>query len=102
MTTGHGPFRSTLLTASKQISIWTGPYPRKSGRNNASPGRHIAPLPQADSLHSYKYDSLHIEAVDIQRGVYRLSGESDYFAAPAQAVHKFEIIQYANSTGDIF
>jgi len=41
-------------------------------------------------------------AVDIQRGVYRLSGESDYFAAPAQAVHKFEIIQYANSTGDIF
>ena len=33
---------------------------------------------------------------------YRLSGESDYFAAPAQAVHKFEIIQYANSTGDIF
>ena len=30
------------------------------------------------------------------------SGESDYFAAPAQAVHKFEIIQYANSTGDIF
>ena len=43
-----------------------------------------------------------MEAVDIQRGVYRLSGESDYFAAPAQAVHKFEIIQYANSTGDIF
>ena len=95
MTTGHGPFRSTLLTASKQISIWTGPIPGKSGRQ-------LAPLPQADSLHSYKYDSLHIEAVDIQRGVYRLSGESDYFAAPAQAVHKFEIIQYANSTGDIF
>ena len=76
--------------------------PENQDGNNASPGRHIAPLPQADSLHSYKYDSLHIEAVDIQRGVYRLSGESDYFAAPAQAVHKFEIIQYANSTGDIF
>lgn len=76
MTTGHGPFRSTLLTASKQISIWTGPIPGNQDGNNASPGRHIAPLPQADSLHSYKYDSLHIEAVDIQRGVYRLSGEA--------------------------
>ena len=98
MTTGHGPFRSTLLTASKQISIWTGPIPGKSGRQQCFPRAAYC----SDSLHSYKYDSLHIEAVDIQRGVYRLSGESDYFAAPAQAVHKFEIIQYANSTGDIF
>ena len=37
MTTGHGPFRSTLLTASKQISIWTGPIPGKSGRQQCFP-----------------------------------------------------------------
>ena len=80
-----------------------GPYPRKIRTATMLPqGGILLPYHRADSLHSYKYDSLHIEAVDIQRGVYRLSGESDYFAAPAQAVHKFEIIQYANSTGDIF
>ena len=37
MTTGHGTFRSTLLTASKQISIWTGPIPGKSGRQQCFP-----------------------------------------------------------------
>ena len=80
-----------------------GPYPRKIRTATMLPqGGILLHYHRADSLHSYKYDSLHIEAVDIQRGVYRLSGESDYFAAPAQAVHNFEIIQYANSTGDIF
>ena len=38
----------------------------------------------------------------LPQGGILLRYHSDYFAAPAQAVHKFEIIQYANSTGDIF
>lgn len=79
-----------------------GPYPRKIRTATALPqGGVLLRYHRADSLRSFKYDSLRIEAVDIQRGVYRLSGERDYFTAPAQAVHNFEIIQYANSTGDI-
>lgn len=71
-----------------------GPVPRKI--------RTATALPQGGLLlRFHEGDSLRIEAVDARRGVYRLSGENDYFTAPARAVHNFEIIQYANSTGDV-
>mgnify|MGYP000034180817 CR=1 FL=1 len=79
-----------------------GPYPRKIRTATALPqGGLLLRFHRADPLRSYKDDSLRIEAVDARRGVYRLSGENDYFTAPARAVHNFEIIQYCNSTGDL-
>nr|WP_195458692.1 hypothetical protein [Alistipes sp. D31t1_170403_E11] len=79
-----------------------GPVPRKIRTATALPqGGLLLRFHRADPLRSYKDDSLRIEAVDARRGVYRLSGENDYFTAPARAVHNFEIIQYCNSTGDL-
>ena len=63
-------------------------------RGDFAPGERLEPAQLARVLG--------VSPTPVRDALYRLSGESDYFAAPAQAVHKFEIIQYANSTGDIF
>lgn len=70
-----------------------GPYPQKI--------MEAIPLPRNGiSIICNNGATFKIELLDKERFVYLL--DEKYFVAPTRAIHNFEIIQYTNTTGDIF